>query len=393
MRRRAFVFLTATLGLGLPGLVACGSSDSGKPTAINQPPAASAGSAPAANPIPAGPVAILLPLSGRMADIGKPMLQAAQLALSVPGSPDLMVKDTGGTPDGAATAAQEAIQGGARMILGPVTSAETALVAPIARQAGVPVLAFTNDHAQAQPGVWVLGVTPGQQVRRLIGAVQLANKGQVAALLPDTDFGKAMADELNRVASLTSQPPPFVRMIGPGRDNIVAAVNELAGLSGPDQPRPYGAILLGSTGPDLTVFARAFADAHIDRAQVQILGPALWGIPASNSAALEGAWFAAPDPDARRDLIQEYTEKYKVPPPPLADLASDAASIARVLVGAGRVPTAGLTQPAGFSGVDGWLGLLPDGQVRRGLAVFRVDHGGHVTKISNAPAGPSPSGS
>jgi hypothetical protein len=77
----------------------------------------------------------------------------------------------------------------------------------------------------------------------------------------------------------------------------------------------------------------------------------------------------------------------------LADLASDAASIARVLTGAGRVPSAALTQPAGFAGVDGWVGLLPDGQVRRGLAVFRVDRGGRVTKISNAPAGPSPTGS
>ena len=346
-----------------------------------------------ANPIAAGPVAILLPLTGRMADIGKPMLGAAQLALAVPGSPELMVKDTGGTPDGAARAAQEAIQGGARMILGPVTSAETALVAPIARQAGVPVLAFTNDHAQAQPGVWVLGITPGQQVRRLLGAVQLAGKGQVAALLPDTDFGKAMGDELTRAAGIMGQPAPFVRMVGSGKEEIVSAVNELAGVAGADQPLPYGAILLGSTGPDLTVFAKAFADAHIDRDQVQILGPALWGIPASNSSVLAGAWFAAPDPDARRDLIREYTEKYKSPPSPLADLASDAASIARVLTGAGRIPTAGLTQPAGFAGVDGWLGLLPDGQVRRGLAVFRVDRGGHVTKISNAPAGPSPTGS
>lgn len=388
MLRRAFVLLIGTLGLA-----ACGTSESGKPTDINQPPTPKTGSAGTGNPVSTGPVAILLPLTGRMADIGKPMLDAAQLALAVPGSPDLMVKDTGGTPDGAAKAAQEAIQDGAKMILGPVTSAETALVAPIARQAGVPVLAFTNDHAQAQPGVWVLGITPGQQVRRLFGAVQLAGKGQVAGLLPDNDFGKAMADELTRVAGITGQPTPFVRMIGPGKEAITAAVNELAGQAGADQPFPYGAILMGTTGSDLTVFAKAFADAHIDRDKVQILGPALWGIPASNSAALAGAWFAAPDPDARRDLIRDYTEKFKIPPPPLADLASDAASIARVLTGPGRVPTAALTQPAGFAGVDGWLGLLPDGQVRRGLAVFRVDRGGHVTKISNAPAGPSTIGS
>jgi branched-chain amino acid transport system substrate-binding protein len=328
-----------------------------------------------------------------MADIGKPMLNAAQLALSVPGSPPLVVKDTGGTPEGAARAAQDAIDGGAKMILGPVTSTETAQVAPIAQKAGVPVLAFTNDHAQAQPGVWVMGITPGQQVRRLIGAVQQSGKGQVAAILPDDDFGRSMGDELTRVASLQSAPPPFIRLIGHSKSDIVSAVNELAALAAPDQPLPYGAILLGATGTDLRIFAQAFTDAHIDRDKVQIMGPALWGIPASGSAALAGAWYAAPDPDARRAFVADYTDRYKMQPSPSADLASDAASIARVLSGPGGASVAGLTQPAGFGGVDGWLGLQPDGQVRRGLAVFRVDRNGPATKISNAPSGPAPLGS
>jgi ABC-type branched-subunit amino acid transport system substrate-binding protein len=342
--------------------------------------------------VAAGPIAILLPLSGKMSDIGKPMLSAAQLALSVPGSPVLEVKDTHGTPDGAAEAAREAIEGGAQMILGPVTSTETAQVAPIARRTGVPVLAFTNDHAQAQPGVWTLGITPGQQVRRLLGAARETGHVPVAALLPDDDFGKAMGDELTRAAAAEGQPAPFVRMIGRGKDEIVSAVNELAGMAGTDEPLPFGAILLGSTGNDLKVFAKALADAKIDRAKVQIMGPGLWVDPASGSVALVGAWFAMPDPDTRRDLIRDYTAKYKEPPPPRADLASDAASIARVLAGQGRMNPTGLIQPAGFTGVDGWFALLPDGEVRRGLAVFRVDRG-KVTKLFDAPAGPAPPGS
>ena len=96
------------------------------------------------------------------------MLQAAQLALEAPGAPALNVKDTGGTPEGAAAAAQAALAEGAGLILGPLTSAETAAVAPVARAANVAVLAFTNDPSQAQPGVWPLGITPGQQVRRLV---------------------------------------------------------------------------------------------------------------------------------------------------------------------------------------------------------------------------------
>ena len=128
---------------------------------------------------PAGQrVAILLPLSGPRADIGQAMLHAAQLALDGPGAPPLDVKDTGGTPDGAAAAAQSAIAEGAGLILGPLTSPETAAVAPVARAANVAVLAFTNDPSQAQPGVWTLGITPGQQVRRLVAAAQGA--GQVA---------------------------------------------------------------------------------------------------------------------------------------------------------------------------------------------------------------------
>jgi branched-chain amino acid transport system substrate-binding protein len=377
MLRRAFVLLLGTLGLA-----ACGSPDSGAPTVINQPPGQSSGGGSE------GPIAILLPLSGKMAEIGRPMLRAAQLALSIPGSPILEVKDTGGTPDGAAQAAREAIESGAKMILGPVTSAETAQVAPAARRASVPVLAFTNDHSQAQPGVWVLGITPGQQVRRLLGAVRGSGGGQVAGILPDDDFGRAMADELTRIATADGQQAPFVRMIGPGKDEIVTAVNELAGLAGPDQPLPYSAILLGSTGPNLRVFAKAFADAKINRAKVHILGPALWVDPASGSSALPGAWFAMPDPDARRQLIKDYSAKFREAPPPRADLASDAASIARVLAANGKLNVSGLTQQAGFAGVDGWFALLPDGQVRRGLAVFRVERS-RATKCSDAPTGPA----
>ena len=390
MLRRAFVLLAGTLGLA-----AC------QPPAAGQYPGSGYGpstGAPSLSRNDAGPpsaakgdqnpIAILLPLSGRMADIGRPMLRGAQLALSVPGSPTLEIKDTSGTPDGAAEAAREAIADGAKMILGPLTSTETAQVAVVARQAGVPVLAFTNDQAQSQPGVWTLGITPGQQVRRLWGMARETGHMPIAAMLPDTDIGKAMADELSRIASVDGQPPPFVRMNGPGAENITAAVSEMvAAAGGVDQPLPYGAILLGSTGSDLRDFAKAFADAHIDRSKIQILGPALWVDPDSGSAAMVGAWFAMPDPDARRDFTANYLAAYKAPASPLADLANDGAAIARVLASQGRLNSSGLVQPTGFNGVDGWFALLPDGQVRRGLAVFRVERP-RAEKVSDAPAGP-----
>jgi len=79
-----------------------------------------------------------LGLGGELGDL---VVQAAQLALGVPGAPQLDVKDTGGTPQGAAAAAHAAITDSAGLIIGPLLSSETAAVAPIARGAGVPVLA------------------------------------------------------------------------------------------------------------------------------------------------------------------------------------------------------------------------------------------------------------
>jgi hypothetical protein len=334
------------------------------------------------------------------------MQQAAELALAVPNSPQLDVKDTGGTPAGAAAAAQAALAAGDGLILGPLTSLETAAVAPLARTAGVAVLAFTNDPAQAQPGVWTLGITPGQQVRRLVAAAQGQGKTQIAALLPDNEFGRAMSDALTQAAAANGLTPPNIHLHSPGMASINSAVRELAdyanrrgpidaqikaarALGTPEgrrqaqelaktsiPPPSFNALLLADTRDELAEIAAVLPYYDVDRSQVQIMGPALWASRASGSGAVPGAWYAAPDPAARAGLEQDFMAKYSVPPPPLADLAYDAASIARVLAGQGGFTVAALTQRAGFAGVDGWLGLLPDGQVRRGLAVFRIERGG-----------------
>src|SRR5947209_11070659 len=99
-------------------------------------------------------IAILVPLTGTSAEVGRSMLNAAQLANDAPGAAPLESEDTGGTPAGAVRAAQAALAAGAGIILGPLTATETGAVAPVTRAAGVPVLAFTSDRAQSQPGLW-----------------------------------------------------------------------------------------------------------------------------------------------------------------------------------------------------------------------------------------------
>jgi ABC-type branched-subunit amino acid transport system substrate-binding protein len=360
------------------------------------------------------PVAILLPMTGARADLGQGMLKAAQLALDAPGSPRLLVFDTEGTPAGAATAAHTAIAGGAALILGPLTSGETAAVAPVARQAGVPVLAFTNDPAQAQPGVWPLGITPVQQVRRLVAAAQSQGKSAFAGLLPENDFGHAMGSALQEAA-----PGATVRYYGAGMNAINLATRDLSGyanrrgpidaqiraaraLETPEgrkqaqelakqgvSPPPFDTLLLADSGTALAEIASLLP--YYDVYSVKILGPAQWSLPSSGAGQFPGAWYAAPDPAARAGFDQAFTAKYGSSAPPLADLAFDAAAIARALDTRQGVTVAALTQQQGFNGADGLLVLMPDGHVRRGLAIFEVQRGG-AQMIEPAPASPSAPG-
>jgi branched-chain amino acid transport system substrate-binding protein len=360
-------------------------------------------------------VAILAPLTGPNAERGAALVNAAKLALSLEGAPQLDVRDTGGTPQGAAAAAQAAIAAGAGLIIGPLTTQETAAVAAPAREAGVAVLAFTSDPAQAQPGVWVLGITPSQQVRRLVASATSQGKSRFAAVLPESEFGHAMAAALAQATVSAGLAAPDIRFHGPGMDAINATMRDISGYANRRGPldaqiraarnahtaegrkraaelarahipeAPFDALLLADVGEQITAVASLLSYYDLDPPAVRVLGPALWASPqARRDAPLNGAWYAAPDPASREGFNANYQAAYGTPAPGLADFAYDAAAIANVLSREGGYSIAALCRPEGFAGVDGVLALQPDGTVRRGLALFELGRGG-PTMIEPAP--------
>lgn len=384
---------------------------------------------PVPQPTPGRRVTALLPLTGPNAEVGQSLQRAAQLALDAPGAPELDVRDTRGTPDGAALAARDALAAGTGLFIGPLTAQETDAVAPVAQAAGVPVLAFTSDATKARPGVWTLGITPQQQVRRLVLAVQMEGKSRLAAVVPDNPFGNALADGLNTATAQAGLPPPNVRRYSGSFRTLDTAMKEVsdyaarrsaieerrraaapaspaspdseAGRRGtaaadpgaapqappdaalPPPPLPFDALLLGAVGEQAGQTAPLLAAYDMRGEGVRLLGPALWARDPARLSVLAGAWYAAPDPAQRTPFEQRYSAKYGAPPRDLASLAYDAAGIARASsTPAGFDPTA-LLRPDGFGGADGVLALMPDGQVRRGLAIFEIDRGGsHVVQPS-----------
>ncbi len=124
--------------------------------------------------------------------------------------------DTGGSASGAAAATRRAGNEGARVIVGPLTAAETSAASGPARAAHIPILAFTNDAAQSGPGVWTMGITPAQQVRRAMGAAQSAGVRRFALAAPSDAFGRALAEGDAAVVRDWGLPHPVI-LLHPAR--------------------------------------------------------------------------------------------------------------------------------------------------------------------------------
>ena len=335
-------------------------------------------------------IAVLLPLSGRDAEVGRGMLQGAQLAVAQAGSPPLDSQDTGGSAEGAARAARAAIAAGAGVIVGPLTGPETVAVAPIARAAGVPVLAFTSDSSVAQPGVWALGITPAQQVRRLVLALRGENRSRIGAILPANPFGDALAAGLmNATVDAGLSQPDIVRQRS-GSSGLTDSLAQFATAealpvtadpAAAATPPKIDALLLGASGEPLQRALPALGALQSGPAHLRLLGTALWTREAPRLGAIAGAWFAAPDPTARSAFDQAFTARYHAPPRDLPSLAFDATSAVVAVFGPNGFSVESLVRPDGFAGSNGLFVLEPDGRVRRGLALFEIDRtGAHVAQ-------------
>jgi ABC-type branched-subunit amino acid transport system substrate-binding protein len=361
------------------------------PPAFGLGPAPGAGYPALAPALPAGPprarVGLLLPLSGGARSLGEAMLNAAQLALFDQADPrvELLPRDTGGSPTGAMEAARSALAEGARAFAGPLTLGETAAAAGVARAAGAPLMAFTSDATQAAPGTWVLGVTPQEQVDRVVGAAAARGAARFGLLAPDDEFGRRLAAALRARLTALGLPPPVVQLRAPRGDPSQAA-RDLAGAAGPEG---LDAVLLGEGGERARAAATALA-AALPR-PARLLGTTLWlqdggggGAGAlAQEPALAGAWFPGPDPAARQRFEARYQAAFGTRPPRLAGVAYDAAALAARTVrdGGGAAPPVG----EALMGADGPIRLLADGQARRGLALLALDPSGEPALVEPAP--------
>ncbi len=337
-------------------------------------------------PVEAGPVKVglLLPLSGSNAGLGQALLQAAEMALfeKSPKDFELVVRDTEGV-GGAAVAAQQLVGEHVELILGPLFGAQVPTAAAAARGAAVPIISFSTDLSVAGPEVYVMGVLPQLQVERVVNYAVARNYHRFAGLLPNSPFGRTIASALQTSVAEAGATLGQVEFYDPSSPDLHLSIERLAGAKG-----SFDALLIPEAGERLKLFAQLMQYYAFDQTTTRVLGSALWNDPSlAQQPALVGAWFATP-PNAAWDAFQQrYQANYGVPAPRLASIAYDATALAIALVAAGDGPNFGvdvLTQPEGFSGIDGIFRFRPDGGVERGLSIMELQNG-RIETIDPAP--------
>ena len=122
------------------------------------------------------------------------MRNSAELALAEFNAPNiqLLVKDDGGTSLGAQQAAQQALDEGAEIILGPLFAQSVQAAGQVARTRGVPVIAFSTDTSAAARGVNLLSFLPESDVNRIVNYAFANGKKSFAALVQDNAYGQVI---------------------------------------------------------------------------------------------------------------------------------------------------------------------------------------------------------
>ena len=319
-------------------------------------------------------VGVILPFNSATTNVrglAKSLMHAAELALYDSGNTNIVLmtaEDTGSAED-AAAAAQKLLDEGAEVILGPLYAASVTAVAPLARDRGVPMLAFSTDRNVGGNGIYLLSFQPQSEVRRIVAYAVAQGHKKIGAMIPQTPLGGLVEATFREAAQQNNVAICDVEHFNP---SVGALTEPAAAIAKAD----CDAILVPQGGSLLRGLAQTFSYASIDTTKVKLLGTGLWLEPGTQKEGLlAGAWFAAPQPSTGDAFNAKYRETFGAEPPQLASLAYDAVSLVALLANGTpyhRFTLRALTDPNGFSGVSGIFRFRPDGSIERGLAVLSV---------------------
>lgn len=328
-------------------------------------------------------IALLLPMGGfgEAAQIARGMKQAAEMALFDADNPaiQLLVKDDGGTPEGARRATENAIAEGAEIVLGPLFGKAVPGAAEAARPSRIPVLTFSNDPQVAGRDVYLMSFPASEEVHRVVRFAAERGKHRFVALIPATPYGRAVEPAFRSALQSAGAELVVIETYASDANGILHSAKRILDVikSAEASGKPVDALFLPSGPDEIARLGPLIAYSGIDTAKVKLIGTSAWDVPVTaRDDVLVGGWYAASDPAAWTEFSAKFQKTFGRAPPRLATLAYDAMTMAIQLSNVpppARYSTEALTRATGFNGIDGALRYKADGTIERSLAVMEIE--------------------
>src|SRR5262249_48959046 len=266
---------------------------------------------PAQEPVAVGSgqvkVGLILPLAaqGNAGVAAQSMKNAADMALAEFQNPNiqLLIKDDAGNPQGAQQGAQQAVDEGAEIILGPLFAMSVPAVAQVARTRGISIIPFSTDSSVAGRGAYLFSFLPEADGNRIVGYSARLGERSFAALVPENAYGNVVEVAFKQAAARRGGRVVAFERYAADRATPARTVAQALGQA--------DALLLADDGDSVVATADALTTAGANLRNIQLLGTGLWDNPrVFASPSLQGGLYAAPDPAGFRAFAGRYRTRY-----------------------------------------------------------------------------------
>lgn len=314
-------------------------------------------------------VALLLPLTGSRAKIGQSLKKTAELALFDQPSETLTLvfKDTKSTPEGAKTAFNELVAQGINTTIGPVFSDEVRAISSHARSKGRYLLALSNDTSLQGAGVYVLGLTPKDQIQSIIEYATTHDLKNVGVLIPRNTYGDLLEADLKQaLSSLHLGPVPTARY-NAGGDDLGVAMDALS-------IQNLDALLVLEGEKTLARVSKFLGTSKDTSHELQLLGiGALDSLKMSSDPKMIGVIYAGVAPGARVVLNQRFESVFQEKPERISTVLYDALTyLSKCASSRTGNPNTIVPQTLSFEGFDGPMTITSSGLVQRSYSILEV---------------------
>lgn len=352
----------------------------------------------------------LVPLSGKLSDIGFSVLSGAEVALGSlhgPGrngaTPVLRWVDTAGDPEAArrefsAAAEDRSVIG----ILGPVTGEEGRSVSAAFTQKSPPTLYLGQKQILERPFLYGFGLSPAQETRALFSHLARAGISDLLLFHPENGYGKGFAGAASvaardagvRIAKTVPYSPEardFKEVIRKAVGNATFLRQSRSKQKGMEMKLPLGGVVIADRWDRAFLLASQLRYYNV---YLPLAGFSGWNdeellrkAGSSVSGAVFTVDYSEAIPGSRGDRFRrDFQEAMRVPPSRFEAMGYDGAlflleafSLEDGPGGSfGEAMRERIPRLKNFTGVTGTFQFTPSGEMRRKVALLQVELGNFV---------------